>query len=105
MCIRDSEYSRSQSSPNVSGAVETGDAFGSTLTAGDFNADGTDDLAVGVPGESIGSAEDAGAIHIFYGQAGGDLSGSREHALSQSSPNVSGAVETGDAFGGKLACC
>ena len=92
----------SQDSPNVSGRPEIGDAFGATLTTGDFNGDGIDDLAVGVPGESIGQAQNAGAIHIFNGRARSILAGAREHALSQSSPEVSGVVEDGDLFGSTL---
>jgi hypothetical protein len=40
---------------------------------GDFNGDGTDDLAIGVPSEDVDSAttgemvSDAGAVHIIYG--------------------------------------
>src|SRR6476620_3661770 len=38
---------------------------------GDFNGDGRDDLAVGVPSESVGSASEAGAVNVLYGGAGG----------------------------------
>ena len=44
---------------------ENGDAFGSTLDSGDFNADGVDDLAVGAPGEDVGPDQDAGAVTVF----------------------------------------
>ena len=33
----------------------------------DFNGDGYEDLAVGVPGENVGSIVDAGAVHVFMG--------------------------------------
>ena len=38
---------------NVPGVKEAGDLFGWSLAAGDFNNDGEDDLAVGVPGEDV----------------------------------------------------
>src|SRR4029450_12971863 len=37
----------------------------------DFNGDGFDDLAIGVPGEGVGGAVLAGAVNILYGGAGG----------------------------------
>jgi FG-GAP repeat len=37
----------------------------------DFNHDGAEDLAVGVPGEDVGSAVDAGTVNVLYGTAGG----------------------------------
>ncbi|MBK8046254.1 MAG: FG-GAP repeat protein [Anaerolineales bacterium] len=39
----------SQTTAGVLDVVEAGDAFGRSLAAGDFNSDGRDDLAVGVP--------------------------------------------------------
>ena len=38
---------------NVPGVKEAGDLFGWSLAAGDFNNDGEDDLAIGVPGEDV----------------------------------------------------
>ncbi|MBL8768887.1 MAG: FG-GAP repeat protein [Planctomycetes bacterium] len=37
--------------------------------AGDFNGDGFDDLAIGVPFEDVGSEADAGAVNVLYGSA------------------------------------
>jgi FG-GAP repeat len=61
----------SQDSRGVAGQAEGSDRFGSALAAGDFNADGRADLAVGVPGETLGGAFGAGAVNVLYGSAGG----------------------------------
>lgn len=42
---------------------EDGDRFGAALAAADFDGDGFDDLAVGVPGEDDGS----GAVDVYFG--------------------------------------
>lgn len=41
------------------------------VAKGDFNGDGTGDLAIGVPDEDVGKVRDAGAVHVIYGTAGG----------------------------------
>ncbi len=51
--------------------AQDGDQFGTSLTTGDFNGDGYDDLAVGIPYEDIGATLDAGAVQIYYGSASG----------------------------------
>lgn len=56
----------------VEDTAETSDAFGAALAAGDFDDDGYDDLAVGVPGEVL-AAELVGAVQVFYGSAAGIL--------------------------------
>ena len=52
-------------------AAEANDQLGAAVTAGDFNGDGCDDLAVGVPGENGGGAAQSGAVQIHYGGPGG----------------------------------
>jgi hypothetical protein len=47
---------------------EPDDEFGSVLAVGDFDANGYDDLAVGVPYDSAGGFEDAGMAHVFFSQ-------------------------------------
>ena len=51
--------------------VESRLFLGASLAAGDFNGNGFDDLAVGVPG----FAESRGAVIVFPGSADGLLSG------------------------------
>jgi FG-GAP repeat len=55
--------------PGVAGNATEDADFGSALAAGDFNHDGWDDLAVGVPGATVGP--DTGEVHVFYGQPTG----------------------------------
>jgi hypothetical protein len=59
---------------------------------------GYDDLAIGVPGESLGRIRDAGVIQILYGTPTG-LSASGNQLLSQASPGVLGAPGREDQFG------
>jgi hypothetical protein len=63
-----SGYLMSQRSPGLHGDLETGDFFGAAVAAGDFNADGFDDLAIGVPRE-----DDSGALNILFGSEFGLL--------------------------------
>jgi FG-GAP repeat len=65
----------------------------------DFNNDGADDLAVGVPGENVGSIVDAGSVNVLYGSTGTGLNGIGSQLFTQP---VS-AVEVGDQFGSGLA--
>jgi FG-GAP repeat len=82
----------------VASPAETGDQFGSTLAAGDFNHDGFADLAAGAPGEAVGSAGGAGAVSVLPGSAAG-LTANGGRLVTQ----VGGAVEAGDQFGAALA--
>ena len=91
----------SQDSPGVEDAPESGDRFGHALTAGDFNNDGRDDLAVGAPREDVGSVADAGAVSVIYGSAAG-LTASGSQFWTQDSPDVEDSAEGGDWFGSAL---
>lgn len=88
-----------QGSDGIADTEEAGDRFGATLAGGDFNHDGRDDLAVGVPGENIGSIRDAGAVNVLYGSSRGIAAGNNQF-WHQDSPNIMGTAETGDGFGG-----
>jgi hypothetical protein len=56
-------YRISQDEYGMYDEAEPGDHFGDAVAAGDFNSDGYDDLAIGVPGENNRS----GAIEIVLG--------------------------------------
>ena len=49
-----------QGKKGVKGALEKGDRFGEVLACGDFDGDGSADLAVGMPYEDVGSVYRAG---------------------------------------------
>src|SRR5262249_29597945 len=87
-----------QDSPGVGSTAETGDFFGSTVGVSDFDNDGFADLAVGVQGESIGSAASAGAVNVLYGSAAG-LTGTGSQTFTQNTPGVGSNAETDDTFG------
>jgi len=82
--------------------AETADQFGAALTAGDFNGDGYDDLAVGVPGEDVGTITDAGAVHVLYGSAYYGLTSTLDQLWHQDSPGVPGGADAYDRFGSAL---
>jgi hypothetical protein len=46
---------------------ELEDFFGSALATGDWNGDGADDLAIGVPGDNTDDGGSAGSVYILYG--------------------------------------
>ncbi|WP_371670885.1 FG-GAP-like repeat-containing protein [Streptomyces sp. NBC_00289] len=84
----------SQNSAGVPGSAETNDFFGTSTAAGDFNGDGYADLAVGAPGEDVGSDTDGGAVTIVWGSAAGLAGGT-----TVADPSPSGQ----DSFGKSLA--
>jgi hypothetical protein len=86
----------------LAGALEDGDRFGVAVAAGDINGNGFADLLIGVPGENVGSALNAGAIHAVYGSSSG-LTTSGEVQLHQDSANVPGSNESEDRFGASIA--
>jgi hypothetical protein len=87
------------SQSNLSGvSVETGDRMGWALAAGDFDGDLRDDLAIGVPGEDVGSITDAGMVTILYGTSSGPSLTRIQH-WHQDSAGILDVAEPGDQFG------
>ena len=75
------------------------DSYGDALAVGDFDRDGYDDLAIGIPGETVNGKSDAGAVRILYGSRS-RLTATGTDFLHQ---DVPGVVEAGDQFGHTLA--
>lgn len=86
---------------SLPGAASPGDQLGAALAVGDFDTDGLDDLAIGVPGDDTGAA-DAGAVVVARGTANG-LSGSRGLQLVSGSGGLVGTSQVGDLMGASLA--
>lgn len=92
----------SQDTANVPGRTETvdgGDGFGAALAAGDVDADGYADIAVGSPGEEVKGTKRAGSVTLLTGGPDG-LTGSGARVFHQGTPEVTGSLEAGDGFGG-----
>jgi FG-GAP repeat protein len=88
-----------QDTEQVQDTAETSDGFGSSLAAGNFGRSGQDDLAIGVPGQDVGAAANAGVVHVLYGSITG-LTANDNQLWSQDSPGMQGdGAETGDNFG------
>jgi hypothetical protein len=97
----------SQDSAAVPDVAEAGDHFGAALTHGNFggptNPEGATfvDLAVGVPGENLGTIADAGVVQAFYGSAAQLLPGNV--LWNQETGGIADTAEAGDHFGSALA--
>src|SRR5438876_1222705 len=92
-----------QDSPGLRDIAETGDGFGVSLGAGDFNNDGYADLAIGDYSEDVGAVDGAGAVNVLYGSAGGLQATSPDDQFwNQDSPGVRDIAEAGDVFGASL---
>lgn len=74
---------------------ESGDEFGAALTTGDWNGDGTGDLAIGVPGE-----DDVGAVLVLFGSPFGLIFNNH---VWWGQGDTGGVGESGDRFAQSLA--
>jgi hypothetical protein len=84
----------------VAGDAQEGELFGWALAAGDFDGDGYDDLAIGVPIDNIlGGAATAGAVNVLYGSAGVGLSTDRNTLWHQDRAGVLSIAQSDERFG------
>jgi type VII secretion-associated serine protease mycosin len=90
----------SQASTAVPDDVEASDRFGSALTFGDFDNFPGADLAVGSPGEKVGTFTTAGAIFILSGRATG-LTG--QGSVMWTQETIDNSAAAGNGFGVTMA--
>ena len=81
---------------------EAGDLFGSVLDTGDFDADGYDDLIIGIPSEDVGGLSNGGRVAVKYGSAAGLLSANASDSWAQTALAGNGN-QAGDRFGDAVA--
>ncbi|MES4890058.1 FG-GAP repeat protein [Streptomyces sp. NPDC096012] len=91
----------SQNSPGVPGTAEKGDAWGNDLSVADVDGDGRADLAVGAPGEDVGTVADAGAVWLLRGSREG-LTGTGAQSFDQNTAGVPGTAGADDSWGAQV---
>lgn len=83
------------------GSAACSDFFGTSLAVGDFDGDGYDDLAIGIPGAEVSSHANAGAVHVVYGSSTG-LTTTGDQLWHQDSSGIAGVAEANDYVGDTL---
>jgi hypothetical protein len=91
----------SQNTAGIVDTLETGDAFGRASSAGDFNGDGVEDLAIGAPGEDVLVA-DTGAVAVLYGAYASGLTSAGNTLWHQNMPGIDDIGELADRLGAAL---
>ncbi|MCI0686257.1 MAG: FG-GAP-like repeat-containing protein [Sporichthyaceae bacterium] len=91
-----------QDGPGMPGSSEEFDLFGAALAAGGINNDGRDDLAIGAPGEALGSVGRAGMVYLLRGSASG-LTTTGLQTFHKNSPGISGSPVEFDFWGHAVA--
>lgn len=87
----------------LTGEPHAGEQIGLALAAGDFDGDGADDLAVGIPGATCAGQAKAGSVMILHGTSDiGGLSATPEQYWSQAMAGISGQCDANDRFGSVL---
>jgi FG-GAP repeat len=87
---------------DIADKADTGERFGSSLTAWDFGNGFLADLAIGVPFQAVGGFAGAGAVNVIYGDNTAFIAALRaigNQFWTQDSANIEGVAEAGDQFG------
>jgi hypothetical protein len=92
-----------QNTPGVPDDVEAFDGFGTALAVGDLDGNETDDVAIGVPSESVGDVDFAGAVCVLYSADFGAPEGIEGQLVTQDTPGLGETAELADDMGLALA--
>jgi hypothetical protein len=87
-----------QDSPGIFGEAGSYDFLGRSVSTGDFDGDGYDDLAIGADWDDVGNTGTAGSVNVIYGSESG-LASSRNQNWSQNSTGILGVSQSDDSFG------
>jgi hypothetical protein len=83
----------------LSGKIESGDGFGSSLTAWNFGHSSRADLAIGVPFEAVGTLAGAGAVNVAYGVTGTGMSATNTQLFTGNTTGFNTQAVAGDHMG------
>jgi FG-GAP repeat len=103
LCGFDGQFEGCSNGVLAQGNPEGGDAYGASLTPGNFDGNTFPDLAVGAPGETVAGAAAAGAADARDGGDGGLPAAADEPLYFQGNDGVPGTAEAGDLFAAALA--
>jgi hypothetical protein len=95
-----------RSSDDIPGEPAAQEQVGTSLAAADFNGDGSDDIAIGIPKADAGGVRQAGSVLIVYSgtdPADGSLIAQAAEEVSRADGLVPGEPERLAAFGSVLA--
>ena len=84
--------------PGILGSDAVGNYLGDSVAVGDFDGDGYDDLAIGVPGDDSGAGANIGTINVLYGSSNG-ITTSFDQLYTQNTPGIASSEESYDAYG------
>ncbi|MET7882414.1 FG-GAP-like repeat-containing protein [Streptomyces avermitilis] len=87
-----------QDLPGFPGAQEEGDELGASVSVADVTGDGYADIALGIPGEDVGTIADTGSVALVHGSASG-VTGTGTQVFHQDTAGMPGVAEKDDRFG------
>jgi hypothetical protein len=91
-----------QLTTGIHGEPELGDNFGFALSAADFDGDGFADLAIAIPGDTVDTFNEAGAVEVIYGSDSG-LRANGAQFIAQGLDGLQNGPDEDNAFGFALA--